>query len=60
MRRGIIPLLAVLAAGCGTQAPPPAISSGQVELTPMTVAELDRDIAGYKGKVVYIDAWFLG
>jgi len=37
-----------------------AISSGQVELTPVTVTDLEKDIASYKGKVVYIDAWFLG
>lgn len=59
MRRGIIPLLAILATGCGTQKPP-AGSPDRVELTPVTVAELERDIASYKGKVVYIDAWFLG
>lgn len=66
MRRGIIPLLAVLAAGCGgggtsTNTPaPPAGSPGKVELTRVSVAELDAAIASHKGKVVLIDAWFLG
>jgi len=72
MRRAIIPLLAVLAAGCGTQAPPSQPTSGtsdkkveaspvtvsKVELTPVTVAELEAAIASHKGKVVLIDCWF--
>lgn len=62
MRRALLPLLAVVAAGCGTPAPvgnPPA-ATDKVELTAVTVADLDRAIASHKGKVVVIDAWFLG
>jgi hypothetical protein len=65
MRRGFIPLLAVLAAGCGgggsTSGPTPTAGTpGKVELTAVTVADLDAAIARHKGKVVYIDCWFLG
>ena len=62
MRRGFIPLLAVLAAGCGGGGPtPPAgTTPGKVELTAVTTGELDAAIASHKGKVVYVDCWFLG
>lgn len=70
MRRGFIPLLAVLAAGCGGtnpvepttggSAPALAGTPGKVELTPVTVADLDAAIAAHKGKAVYIDCWFFG
>lgn len=63
MRRGLIPVLAVLMAGCGGSnnpggpAPP---APGVVELKATTVADFDAVIAAHKGKVVYIDCWFLG
>ena len=64
MRRGFIPLLAVLVAGCGSTGPTGSIPAGgtpgKVELTPVTATELDAAIAAHKGKVVYIDCWFLG
>jgi hypothetical protein len=65
MRRGLFPLLAVLAAGCGgggtdTGKAPPAGTPGTIELTQVTVAELDQVIASHKGNVVLIDVWFLG
>lgn len=61
MRRGLLPLLAVLAVGCGGNPgnPTPA-PTDRVELTAVTVADLDQAIAAHKGKVVLIDAWFLG
>jgi hypothetical protein len=64
MRRGLLPLLAVLAAGCGGNTnpggPPPPAATDTVELTAVTVADLDQAVAARKGKVVLIDAWFLG
>lgn len=63
MRRGILPLLAVLAAGCGgnTSGPTPVDKPvGTIDLEQVTVAELDQAIASHKGKVVLIDVWFLG
>ena len=63
MRRSLFPLLAALAVGCGGGGKPPVNSApvtDAVELTPVTVAELDAAIASHKGRVVLIDAWFLG
>jgi hypothetical protein len=61
MRRGLFPLLAVLAAGCGSSVdtPPPA-GDGTVALTPLKASEFDAVIASHKGKVVLVDCWFLG
>ncbi len=47
--------------GCGaatTNAPAKAVPG--VELTEIAVAGLDQVIAEQKGKVVYVDVWFLG
>ncbi len=61
MRRGLLPLLAVLIAGCGgAPGPTPPAAPDTIELTAVTVADLDQAIAAHKGKVVLIDAWFLG
>ncbi len=65
MRRGLIPVLAVLAAGCGgTTDPggsaPPAPAPGEVDLKAVKVADFTSVIASHKGKVVYVDCWFLG
>jgi len=65
MRRGLFPLLAALAVGCGgggggNTPVSPAPVTNTVELTPVTVAELDAAVASHKGRVVLIDAWFLG
>jgi hypothetical protein len=66
MRRGLIPVLAVLAAGCGGPtnpggSPPPATATatGEVDLKAVTVADFNSAVAAHKGKVVYIDCWFL-
>lgn len=48
------------AVGCAVKTPPPPIGSRPIELKPVTIAELDDEIASHKGKVVLIDVWFLG
>jgi hypothetical protein len=64
MRRGLIPVLAVLAAGCGGTnpggTPPPLPAPGEVELKAVTVADFNAAVAAHKGKVVYVDCWFFG
>lgn len=69
MRRGLIPVLAVLAAGCGgptnpggspPPVPAPATATGEVDLKAATVADFNAAVAAHRGKVVYIDCWFLG
>lgn len=52
--------LAGFVAGCGGSSRTVAQKSDpSVTLTPVSAAGLDRAIAEQKGKVVYIDAWFL-
>ena len=45
--------------GCAPP-PPPPVTAKPVELKEVTIAELETEIASYKGKVVLIDVWFLG
>jgi hypothetical protein len=53
-------LLSVVGCGDRPAAVPAAPPSGPVELTPVTVAGFDAAVADRKGKVIYVDVWFLG